>query len=65
MSFLSRNIGTIDRGLRIGGGTLLIALAGGGVIGPWGYVGVLPLLTGVAGTCPLYTLLGLNTCARR
>lgn len=65
MSFFSRNIGTIDRGLRIGGGALLVALAGAGAIGSWGYVGVVPLLTGLAGICPLYSVLGLNTCARR
>lgn len=65
MSFFSRNIGIVDRGLRIGGGALLVALAGAGTIGLWGYVGVVPLLTGLAGICPLYSVLGLNTCARR
>lgn len=65
MSFFSRNIGTIDRGLRIVGGALLVALAGAGTIGSWGYVGAVPLVTGLAGICPLYSLLGLNTCARR
>ncbi|WP_444813800.1 YgaP family membrane protein [Variovorax arabinosiphilus] len=33
-------------------------------IGDWGYIGVVPLLTGLVGTCPLYTLLGLSTCPR-
>ena len=32
---------------------------------PWGWVGVVPLLTGLFGTCPLYTLLGIRTCPRR
>lgn len=63
MSWFSRNVGTIDRALRIGGGALLIGLAGTGTIGLWGYVGAVPLLTGLAGTCPLYSLLGLNSCA--
>jgi hypothetical protein len=56
------NGGTVDRGLRIGGGLLLIGLAVLGVIGAWGYIGVVPLLTGAVGMCPLYSVLGINTC---
>jgi hypothetical protein len=56
------NEGTVDRALRIGGGLLLIGLAVAGVIGPWGYIGVVPLLTGAVGMCPLYSILGINTC---
>ena len=56
------NEGTADRALRIGGGLLLIGLAVAGVIGPWGYIGVVPLLTGAVGMCPLYSILGINTC---
>lgn len=33
-------------------------------IGDWGYIGVVPLLTGLVGTCPLYTLLGFSTSPR-
>ncbi|NCT84543.1 MAG: DUF2892 domain-containing protein [Comamonadaceae bacterium] len=58
------NEGTLDRGLRVAAGLVLIALAASGAVGPWGWVGVVPLLTGVVGWCPLYTLLGLNTCRR-
>ena len=65
MSFLSNNVGTLDRAVRIGAGVLLVALAAMGTIGAWGYIGVVPLLTGVVGTCPVYSLLGLSTCARR
>lgn len=65
MSFFSRNLGAIDRSLRICGGVLLIALASVESIGPWGYVGVVPLVTGIAGTCPLYAVFGLSSCARR
>ncbi|WP_454908588.1 YgaP family membrane protein [Variovorax gossypii] len=65
MSFLSNNVGTLDRAVRIGAGVLLIALAAMGTIGAWGYIGVVPLLTGVVGTCPAYSLLGFSTCARR
>lgn len=64
MSFLSKNIGPLDRTLRVSGGVLLIVLAATEIIGRWGYIGVVPLLTGLIGTCPLYTLLGVSTCAR-
>ena len=56
------NEGTVDRGIRIFAGLLLIALAATGTVGAWGYIGVVPLLTGSLGMCPLYTLLGINTC---
>jgi hypothetical protein len=56
------NVGTIDRSLRIVAGIALIALAVTGQIGPWGYVGVIPLATGLFRFCPLYTLLGWNSC---
>lgn len=56
------NVGTIDRALRILVGVALIALAATGKIGVWGYVGVIPVLTGLFSFCPAYALLGLNTC---
>ena len=58
------NVGNIDRTLRIVGGLTLIALAGFGSIGAWGYIGIVPLVTGVIGLCPLYKLLGFATTAR-
>lgn len=64
MSFLSKNVGPLDRTLRVSGGVLLIVLAATEIIGRWGYIGVVPLLTGVIGTCPLYSLFGFSTCAR-
>ena len=64
MSFLSKNIGPLDRTLRVSGGVLLIVLAATEIIGRWGYIGVVPLLTGLVSTCPLYSLLGVSTCAR-
>jgi hypothetical protein len=48
--------------LRVGAGLLLIGLAATGTVGAWGYIGVVPLLTGAIGMCPLYTVLGINTC---
>ncbi len=60
--FFATNEGTIDRVLRIILGVALLVLT---VVGPktlWGLIGVVPLLTGIVGTCPLYSLLGLSTC---
>lgn len=59
---MTRNEGSIDRGLRIAAGLVLIALAATGTVGAWGYVGLVPLATGLIGWCPAYTLLGINTC---
>ena len=56
------NEGTIDRALRVIVGLALIAIVFVGPKTPWGWVGLVPLLTGLAGTCPLYTLLGIRTC---
>ena len=56
------NVGGIDRILRIIVGLVLIALAATGTVGWWGYLGVVPLLTGAFRFCPLYTLLGIRTC---
>lgn len=58
------NIGTVDRVLRIALGLLLIVLAYAGAIGAWGYLGIVPLLTGVVRFCPAYKLLGMDTCAK-
>ena len=60
----SLNVGNIDRLLRILVGFALIGLAVAGTIGVWGYVGVVPLLTGLAARCPLYSALGITTTAR-
>ena len=56
------NVGTIDRVLRIVAGLVLIALAATGTVGWWGYIGVVPLLTGIFRFCPAYPLLGISTC---
>jgi hypothetical protein len=58
------NEGTLDRGLRVVAGLTLIALAATGTVGAWGWIGVVPLLTGAVGLCPLYSVLGINTCRR-
>ena len=61
---MKTNVGGIDRTLRIVIGLALIGLTLAGTIGPWGWIGVVPLLTAALGNCPLYTLLGVNTCSR-
>lgn len=61
---MNTNVGGIDRALRIGGGLALLALLfvlDGGERW-WGLVGLVPLATGLAGWCPVYPLLGINTC---
>ena len=56
------NVGSADRAVRIIVGILLIALTLYGQIGPWGWIGILPILTGVFRICPAYSLLRINTC---
>ena len=57
-----RNVGIIDRALRVVLGLALLSLVFTGPRTPWGWIGLIPLATGLIGTCPLYTLLGLSTC---
>jgi hypothetical protein len=59
---MKANEGTIDRALRVIAGLVLIGLAVTGTVGIWGYIGVVPLLTGLLGICPAYSILGVNTC---
>jgi hypothetical protein len=59
------NEGTLDRALRVIAGIVLISLVFVGPQTPFGWIGVVPLLTGLVGWCPVYTLLGLNTCPTR
>jgi len=62
---MKANVGGIDRILRALVGVALIALAATHVIGVWGYIGVVPLLTAAIGFCPAYTLLGIKTCSTK
>lgn len=61
-SFLTVNEGTFDRALRVLLGIALLALVFFGPKTPWGYIGLLPLATGIIGICPLYSILGIRTC---
>lgn len=58
---MKANVGSLDRVLRVGAGLALLALTLAGVIGPWGWLGVVPLLTGVFAWCPAYRLLGFSS----
>ena len=62
---MKKNVGGIDRTRRIVIGLVLIGLAASSTVGWWGYLGVVPLLTGLIGWCPPYTLLGWNTCSTK
>lgn len=59
---MQSNVGGIDRILRILVGLALIGATLSDQIGVWGWIGVVPLLTGILGVCPAYRLFGLNTC---
>ncbi|MGE4187162.1 MAG: DUF2892 domain-containing protein [Hyphomicrobiaceae bacterium] len=60
---MQANIGTLDRTLRIVLGLALISLVFVGPQSPWGWFGLIPLLTGLLRFCPLYSVLGVRTCA--
>lgn len=62
-SILPKNEHPIERGVRVALGLGLIALVFVGPKTPWGWIGVVPLLTGLIGSCPLYTVFGFSTCA--
>jgi Protein of unknown function (DUF2892) len=59
---MTANVGGIDRIARILVGLVLIGLTLAGQIGAWGWIGVVPLLTGLTRFCPAYPLLGMSTC---
>jgi hypothetical protein len=61
----ARNVGSTDRLIRMVVGAGILALAFVGPRTPWGYLGLIPLLTAAFGTCPAYSLLGINTCPRK
>lgn len=59
---MKTNVGGFDKIGRIAIGTGLIGLAATGNIGAWGFLGAIPLLTGISGYCPVYRVFGINTC---
>ena len=59
------NVGGIDRILRITAGVVLVGLAATGKVGAWGWIGVVPLATGVFRFCPAYLPFGLSSCGMK
>ncbi len=59
------NVGTIDRIFRIIVGILLITIVFVGPKTAWGWIGIVPLFTGLFSRCPAYTLFGVNSCKHR
>ena len=59
---MQANEGLIDRVIRVAIGLVLIALVFTGPQTPWGWLGLIPLATGLVGYCPLYRLVGIDTC---
>ena len=62
---MKANVGGIDRILRIVVGLALIGAAIAHIGAPWTWIGIVPLLTGLIGFCPLYPILGLSTCPNK
>lgn len=58
---MTKNIGNIERIVRIAAGLVLMALAATSTLGVWAWLGVVPLATGILGWCPPYSLWGINT----
>ena len=61
---MKKNVGNIERAIRIIVGLVLISLVFIGPQSPWGWVGLIPLATGAIGWCPPYALFGINTCKK-
>lgn len=59
---MGKNVGGVDRIARMVMGLILLALVFVGPQTPWGWIGLVPLLTGLISWCPLYAMLGFNTC---
>ena len=59
---MKQNVGGIDRVVRIVVGAALVGGTLAGLIGVWGWIGIVPMLTGAVGWCPAYCPLGIKTC---
>ena len=60
---MTRNEGTLDRAARIIVGLILLSLVFVGPQTAWGWVGLVPLVTGLVGFCPVYRIFGIRTCS--
>lgn len=61
---MKKNVGNTERGIRILVGLILISLVFIGPQSAWGWIGLVPLATGLTGWCPPYALFGINTCKK-
>ena len=61
---MKRNVGNVERVIRIIVGLIVISLVFVGPQSAWGWLGLIPLATGLTGWCPPYSLLGINTCKK-
>lgn len=61
-NWLTKNEHPVERAVRVVVGLGLVAAAATGTLGWWAYIGVISVITGLVGSCPLYTLLGMSTC---
>ncbi len=61
---MKKNIGNIERVIRIAVGAGIMSLAVVGPQSPWALLGAVPLVTGLLGWCPPYHLLGISTCGK-
>ena len=62
---MAANVGGIDKIVRIVAGAGLIGATVAGMLPVWGYIGIVPLATGLMGWCPAYSIFGVNTCATK
>lgn len=60
---MKANVGALDRMVRVAFGLVLVGFAYTDTVGPWGYLGLIAVATGAIGWCPLYAVMGWNTCA--
>jgi len=63
MKLFPRNEHTVERIIRVMVGLAILTLFFVGPRSPWALLGLVPLLTGALGSCPLYTLFGISTCS--
>jgi len=61
---MTTNIGTIDRAARVILGIIIVTLTALGKISPWGWLGVMLIITGAIKFCPAYSLFGFKTCKK-
>lgn len=61
---MKKNVGNVERAIRIIVGLAVISLVFVGPQSNWGWLGLVPLATGLIGWCPPYSLLGINTCKK-